>query len=209
MKSVSESDDPIATPEFISDSLPSHYQEVLYWSVTEKPARFIALQILGLLSFALSGLIFFSLALGVGKLAMAGSFTFGPGEIGIALVCILLTLVLHELTHGVVMRLFGAKPAYGILWKKMMLYATSPGFAYRRNAYVCILLAPLILISILVVLGMWMGQGTLWVVVLGLCGAINASGAIGDMWMTTVVLRYAPAAHVMDERDGIRVFLPR
>jgi hypothetical protein len=29
------------------------------------------------------------------------------------------------------------------------------------------------------------------------------------MWITTIVLRYAATAYVMDERDGIRVFLPR
>ena len=87
-----------------------------------------------------------------------------------------------------------------------MLYATSPGYAYRRNNYVVIALAPFVFISILVVLGMWLLQGTLWVVLLGLCGAVNASGAIGDMWITMVVLRYASTAYVMDERDGIRVF---
>ena len=62
------------------------------------------------------------------------------------------------------------------------------------------------MISILVVLGMWSLQGTLWVALLGICGVINASGAIGDMWITAIVLRYPITAYVMDERDGVRVF---
>jgi hypothetical protein len=107
------------------------------------------------------------------------------------------------------MQTYGAKPKYGILWKGPMLYATSPGYAYRRNDYVVIALAPFVLISALVILGMWLLQGTLWVLLLGLCGIFNASGAIGDMWMTMIVLRYATPAYVVDERDGIRVFLPR
>ena len=37
---------------------------------------------------------------------------------------------------------------------------------------------------------------------------VNASGAIGDVWITTIVLRYAPAARIVDERDGIRVYFP-
>jgi hypothetical protein len=81
---------------------------------------------------------------------------------------------------------------------------------YHRNNYVVITLAPFVFLSILVVLGMWLLQGTLWVALLGICGIVNASGAIpGDMWITMIVLRYAATAYVMDERDGIRVFLPK
>ena len=187
--------------------MPDGYQQALYWRVTEKPIRSIGLQLLGVLFFVVFGVIFFSLAIGLGKLP--SQVKFGLGEIGLVLISILLTFVFHELTHGVVMRMLGARPRYGILWKKLMLYATSPGFAYRRNSYVAVALAPFVLISALVVLGMGLTQGTFWVAVLGLCGAINACGAIGDMWITGIVLRYAPTAYVMDERDGIRVFLPK
>ena len=38
--------------------------------------------------------------------------------------------------------------------------------------------------------------------------AFNAAGAIGDVWISTIVLRYAPTAWIVDERDGIRVYLP-
>jgi hypothetical protein len=127
---------------------------------------------------------------------------------GLAVAGLVITFVLHELMHGLVMHMFGAKPKYGIIWKGMMFYATSPGYAFHRNNYVVIALAPFVCISILVILGMWLLQGTLWVVLLGLCGTINASGAIGDMWMTMIVLRHATTAQVIDERDGIRVFLP-
>jgi hypothetical protein len=198
-----EINNPIPT----SGSLPNDYQEVLYWSVKEKPIRIIAIQILGVLSLVIFGLIFSGLAVSLGKLPSQGEF--GLSEIGSVFAGILLTLVLHELTHGWVMQMFGAKPKYGILWKGLMLYATSPGYTYRRNHYVVIALAPFVLISALVILGMWLSQGTLWVLLLGLCGIFNASGAIGDMWMTIIVLRYATTAYVMDERDGLRVFLPK
>jgi hypothetical protein len=131
---------------------------------------------------------------------------FGLGEIGSVLLGILLALGLHELTHGLVMQLFGAKPEYGILWKGLMLYATSPGYAYHRNNYVVILLAPFLFLSILVILGIWLVQGTAWVALLALCGVFNASGAVGDIWIATIVLQYPTTAFVMDERDGVRVF---
>ena len=31
--------------------------------------------------------------------------------------------------------------------------------------------------------------------------------AIGDLWIAIIVLRYASTAYVIDERDGVRVFL--
>jgi hypothetical protein len=197
----------INNPILISGSLPDAYQEVLHWSITEKPARAIAAQILGVFSFIIFGVIFFRLAVSLGKLP--AHVESGLGEIGLVFVGIVLTLVFHELTHGLVMQLFGAKPRYGILWKGLMLYATSPGFAYSRNRYIVIALAPFVFISTLVVLGMWLWQGTLWVALLALCGIFNASGAIGDMWITLIMLRYPTTAYVMDERDGIRVFLPK
>lgn len=190
-----------------SGSLPNDYQEVLNWRVTGKPGRVLAVQILAVLALAIFAVLFSGLAVTLGKSPTQGKF--GLGEIGAIFAGVLLALLLHELTHGLVMRMYGARPKYGILWTSLMLYATSPGYAYLRNNYVVIALAPFILISTLIVLGMWFLQGTLWVLLLGICGIFNASGAIGDMWMTTIVLRYAATAYVIDERDGIRVFLPK
>jgi len=197
----------ISNPIPALGTLPNDYQEILSWKVTGKPIRVIALNILGLIPFVIFGMIFSWLAFSLGKLPSGGRL--GLSEMGSVLAGVLLTFGLHELTHGLTMQMFGAKPKYGIIWKGLMLYATSPGYAYRRNNYVVIALAPFVFISILVVLGMWFLQGTLWVAILGICGIVNASGAIGDMWMTMIVLRYANTAYVIDERDGIRVFLPK
>jgi len=171
--------------------------------------RVIALNIFGVLLFVIFGMIFSSIAIRVGKLPSDGNFTLGLSEISLAMAGIVVTLVLHELTHGLVMQMFGAKPKYGIIWKGLMLYATSPGYAYHRNNYVVIALVPFAFISMLVFWGMLVLQGTAWVALLAICGVVNASGAVGDMWITMIVLRYAVMAYVMDERDGIRVFLPK
>ena len=193
----------------VMGAFPENYQEVLSWKVTGKPIRVIVLNIVGVILFVIFGMIFSSIAIRVGKLPSDGNLQFGLGEMGLAIAGIVVTFVLHELTHGLVMQLFGAKPKYGIIWKGLMLYATSPGYTYRRNNYVVIALAPFLFISALVVLGMWILQGTAWVALLAICGVVNASGAVGDMWITMIVLRYAATAYVMDERDGIRVFLPK
>ena len=193
------------TTSITPGTLPNGYREVLYYRLN-KPIRIVILQILSIPLFFVFGLIFLNIAIGLGKLP--SRVQIGLTEIILLLVGTLLTLVLHELTHGVVMQMFGAKPRYGVLWKQAMFYATTPGYAYRRNDYLLIALAPLFILSILVILGMWLMQGTLWVALLAICGTINASGAIGDILIAIIVLRYTSTAFVMDERDGVCVFLP-
>lgn len=193
-------------PASAPGALPAGYRQVLSWRVTEKPGRFIAMQLLGVLCLLIFGAVFAGLAVSIGNLPR--QMRFGLGETGLAFVGVIATFALHELTHGVFMRMLGAAPRFGAMWKRLMLYTTSPGFFFRRNDYALITLAPLGLLSALVVLGMALAQGTAWVALLALCGAVNASGAIGDMWITLIVLRYPRTAYVMDERDGIRVYAP-
>lgn len=190
-----------------SGTLPDNYQEVLHWTIKESPTRLILLQILAVPLCVLSGLVFFRLAVSLGKLP--SRFTFGVAEIGIVIVAIPLTIILHELAHGIVMQMIGAQPRYGVLWKQAMFYATAPEYAFRRNDYIQIAIAPFVLLSVLAVLGMWFLSGTFWVAPLAIGGVINASGAIGDLWITGIVLRYPATAYIIDEKDGIRVFLPK
>ena len=134
---------------------------------------------------------------------------FGIAEAGLAVAGIVMTLILHEIVHGIMMSAFGAHPEYGVQWKKMMLYATCPGYAFRQNSYLAITLAPVVAISALTIAGLVVLSGTVWVGLAALCGAINGGGAIGDLWIALLVLRYPAKAYVVDERDGFRVFLPR
>jgi hypothetical protein len=187
--------------------LPPNHHEVLYWRITDKPSRAIFLQIISVPLFVLWSGIFYQLAIRLGRLPASFKIQFGP-DLLIALFGIIMTLVLHEFMHGITMQVFGAHPQYGVLWKQLMFYATSPGYVYPRGQFLAIALAPLVLLSLLAVLGMLLLAGSNMVIVLSLLAAINAAGAIGDLWIVTIVLRYPSYAYIMDERDGIRVFLP-
>ena len=155
----------------------------------------IAVQILAVLALVIFGVIFSGLAVSLGKLPMQGKF--GLGEIGAVFAGVVLTLVLHELTHGLVMQMFGARPKYGILWtradvachvsriclppKQLCGHSTCairPHQQAGRSGHVVI-------------------AGNLLGTLIGDMWNLNASGAIGDMWMTMIVLRYAAQADVM------------
>jgi hypothetical protein len=186
--------------------LPPGYREVLYWKITAETSRIVQLQLIGLPLFAAACLLFFGLAFLLGS--NQAIFRVNGWVALVTLAGSILILAIHELVHGVTMRAFGARPRYGILWKEAMLYATTPGFAFRRDQYLSVALAPLVSLNLLSALGLLLLAGTAWVLPLVVCAAINAGGAIGDLWITRVVLRYPPGAYIMDEIDGVRIFLP-
>jgi hypothetical protein len=188
------------------DPVSRDYQQVLHWTVKDKPARAILLQLLAIPLFILLGLAFSILAITIGKLPE--NIKLGLPEMGVCLAGIVATIVLHELVHGLTMQRCGTRPQYGVLWKQLMFYATSPGYGFRRNSYILVALAPLVGLSCLAILGMFLLQGTGWVALLTLCAAINGSGALGDLWLVSIVLRYPRKACIVDERDGIRILMP-
>ncbi|RPI33542.1 MAG: DUF3267 domain-containing protein [Chloroflexota bacterium] len=185
---------------------PQGYREVLYWKITENPRLILLLNLMGVPLFFAAGAVFFSLAVSLGRLA--GWAGFNPASIVLLIVSVILTLVLHELVHGITMRAFGAQPQYGVMWDKMLFYATSPGYAFQRNAYLVVCLAPLIALSVLALVLIAITAGTAWPALFAIAATVNASGAIGDLWIFAKVLRYPAHAFVMDEKDGMRVFLP-
>ncbi len=98
-------------------ALPENYQEVLSWKVKGKPMRMIALNIVGVILFVIFGMIFSSLAIRLGKMPSEGNFRLGLREMGLAIVGIVVILVLHELTHGFAMQMFGEVPSMALSGK--------------------------------------------------------------------------------------------
>ena len=111
--------------------------------------------------------------------------------------------VLHEAIHGIVARLAGARPEYGV----------GAGFAYTtfgepvgRAAYLVIGLAPLVVLSVLGVAAMvhWpRAAGQLLVFLVA-----NAAGAVGDLWVAWEVRRLPPEVRICDLADGFAAYLP-
>jgi hypothetical protein len=195
-----------APPPRAPGAVPPGCREVLYWKLTEAPRRMLWVNLLGLPLLAVFGAFFFWFAVRFGRLpemkVSAGS------ELLVLLGGVFLTLVLHELAHGLCMRLFGARPEYGVLPHALAFYATAPGYAFTRNQYLALILAPLVSISLLAMAGMLAASGSALTALLAACASLNAAGASGDVWMAAIVARYPARAYVTDERDGMRIFLP-
>ena len=88
-----------------------------------------------------------------------------------------------------------------------MFYAKAPGYTFQRNQYALIVLAPLVSLSVLMCMGIFLLASNSIVWVLALWAIVNASAANADVWITALVVRYPRSAYVVDELDGIRILL--
>ncbi|MCC5632777.1 DUF3267 domain-containing protein [Nostoc sphaeroides CHAB 2801] len=72
----------------------------------------------------------------------------------VLLTIICITTIVHELVHGIAFAAFGGSPRYGLKVKYFLplAYATSPGEFFRRNAFIMIGLAPLVVLDIVCLL---------------------------------------------------------
>ncbi len=185
---------------------PANYTEALYWKISEKKSRLIAAN---LLSIPLAGIFWFGFYFIIRLSGKFPEYVFDdPKQSLILLVGFAITIVVHELVHGLAMQFFGAQAKYGFNWKGLMVYATAPGYAFQRNQYLVVALAPLVSLSALACLGILIQAGASSVWLFAILGTLNGGAAIGDLWITSVVLRYPSSAYVIDERDGMRIFLP-
>ena len=189
-------------------SIPPNYSEALYWRITQQDRRLVVTNLLSVPLALAAGFLLTMFGVQFGGLLHMNTLEVTPGGLLILVAAIFLTLLLHEFAHGLAMQFYGARPQYGFMWQAVALYATAPGYAFTRNQYLVVILAPLVSLSVAAMVGMSLLAGSSVVVVLLICATLNAAGASGDVWMLTIVARYPPEACVIDERDGMRVFLP-
>jgi hypothetical protein len=185
--------------------LPPHYREVHYMSINEHGVL-LWLNLLSIVPLIISALIVFGSLLvyndELGSPLVINALPHSvPTLAGLA--AVFTVLPLHEWIHGLVIARCGHKPRYGV--KLLVLFATSDGALFRRDEFIRVALAPLIVITAvggLLMLFLPFGLAY-WV---GLAVVLNAGGAIGDLWMTTIALRYDPSILIRDEEDSMRIF---
>ncbi|MBI3941794.1 MAG: DUF3267 domain-containing protein [Chloroflexi bacterium] len=114
------------------------------------------------------------------------------------------SIVLHEIVHGIFMLLFGALPQFGFKADAGVFYASAPGAVFSRNRYIIMVLAPFFLITLMALWGIstWPGRVAIfWIFI----GVLNFSGAAGDIWIARYLLQYPASVFVVDEADGMRI----
>jgi len=203
---------PVA-PALTSRELPLGYVEANYWRLATDWRRLALANLMGLALAPIATVAFGLYAVFIAGLSPENYFglgsTFGQSgwlTTGVLTIALIVTMVVHELTHGIIIRAVGNHPSYGFQWAGLVPYATAEGQYFKRNEFVAAALAPLVGLSMLgclalLVAPVWLGPWVLFALV------ANAAGAAGDIWMSGIAMQYPRSAWIVDERDGMRIFV--
>ena len=126
-------------------------------------------------------------------------------RLGVLSVAMIAYIILHELVHGITMKIFGAKKIkYGITLK--YAYAGCDDY-FDKTSYIIIALAPVVVFGIvLAVLNFIVLISWFWTVyVVQIC---NLSGAAGDAYVTAKFCRMPKDILVNDTGVEMTVFAP-
>jgi hypothetical protein len=115
----------------------------------------------------------------------------------------LIILPLHELIHGLAFLLWGGKPFFGAKLP-FALYCGARQQVFRRNQYLVVGLAPLVVITIVAfVLTLFFPVLASYTLFANLS---NFSGAVGDVWVAARILRQPADILVEDTDAGYRAW---
>lgn len=130
-------------------------------------------------------------------------FWAGLPRVGVAFVALFAYIFLHELTHGVAMKLFGAtKVNYG--FTGVYAYAGSNAYFYK-GAYILISLAPIVIWGIVLVIANLLVPYN-WIWTIYFIQIMNVAGAAGDFYVAIKLARSPSDVLVYDEGVGMVVY---
>jgi len=134
------------------------------------------------------------------------NFDFTSGTILISVALVIGTFVLHELIHGLFMLLYGGKPRYGagIAHYILPYFYTTTKTRFLRNQFIAIAIAPLVVISMVGICLMAALPSIAHWIFIPL--VLNASGAVGDLWVIRNVLRYPKHVLLEDRKNGLIIY---
>ena len=124
-------------------------------------------------------------------------------RVGSLIVLVVVYLVLHELVHGIAMKICGTKKVkYG--FTGMYAYAGSEDYYYKKP-YIFIALAPVVLWGVvLAVVNVFVSPQWFWVIYL--IQIANLSGAAGDLFVTVKFSRMPKDILIRDCGVGMTVY---
>ena len=117
-------------------------------------------------------------------------------------------IILHELTHGIVMKAFGAKKVkFGFTF--IYAYAGSKDEYFKKWPYIVIALAPVTVFFVIFAIICPFIYDTPWFWVVYFWQVQNISGAMGDIIVSLLFLKKPKNAYIKDEGTNMKVFAPK
>ena len=121
----------------------------------------------------------------------------------INIVAYILVLFLHEGIHALAFAFWGGKPYFGVKWP-VALYCGAKDQLFRRNQYLVVGLAPLVVITVTGIVFTLLYPALAAYTLLATIG--NFSGAAGDLQVAMELWRHPKNVLVEDTETGYRVW---
>lgn len=192
-------------------TLPANYHPHAEFTMKDN-RRLVIMNIAGLFLVVIFGWLFSAAAFWLRPAEAASALVFnltGAGGLwGVAVVLIITiaTITLHEAVHGLTFIFISrARPVFGFRW--VYAFAAAPGYYIPRNRYLPVALAPLVVISVLGVALMTVVPAN-WLIGIILMCVVNASGSIGDLWVSWMLLRLPDGVLAHDQGETITFYVP-
>ena len=181
--------------------LPSDYVEVSRWMLGQTPVK-TAIAIAGLTLALFLAALFVAIAFVTMTTDMRELDTSFP----MMVVGLVLILAVHELTHALAFRTFGVRPKFRIRRRMKIgtvFYVSAPGSYLRRDEYLAVGLAPLVLLTlILLAAAVLIAVGSAFTATLLAAVALNVAAAVDDMFIAYEVLSYPSETYFEDTGYG-------
>lgn len=111
-------------------------------------------------------------------------------NIGLGFCLFFLLLPLHEIIHGLVYRMLGAKKViYKFMWRKMVFYAVADRFIVNRKQFNLVALAPFVLINAVLLIVFFMVPSPANLVFYGAL-LLHTGGCFGDFALISYMHQY-------------------
>jgi len=133
----------------------------------------------------------------------------GPGWLRVILFLLaniaayIVMIPLHEVVHAVAILAQGGRPRFG-LKLPIAAYCTAPNQFFTRNGYIAVALAPLVALTVLGLVLVWVAPDLAACLLLGFAG--NISGAVGDLAVVRDMGRLSEDTLVADDETGYTAY---
>jgi len=171
-------------------------------NILENKNLYIKINLFSLVILVVTSIIALLLSLIIfGKIHLTFSISGYFWVVGIFLI----SLLIHELIHGIFFRIFSkskAKIKYG--FSKGMLYASNPGEIYTKQHFCIIIIAPFVLNTVIFFLLYLFGLNgsVFWIVFI-----LHTSGCAGDFWYIYEMITSPKITHCEDTPVGVKFFI--
>ena len=121
-----------------------------------------------------------------------------------------MTVILHELFHGIGFRACGARARFGFkAWTKLgpIFYTSAPGYYLRRGEYLAAALAPVTLLTVVLFVALAiLPVDSVFSFTAFVMAGLNVAGSVGDTFIVRKVLARPTESYFEDREDGFVVY---